>query len=397
MKRSLLIWLVVGATAIALVAWIASKTYWTFEEVQGQRHGEALFNEDYAAQHFVELLGAHAQAAGPLDPLPPVDGVLVLNDWNWHLYAERGAAIRKWVEAGGRLLIDRTLDGGEDFEKWSGISGEELPDDPKGTRKQKAAEQDDCLGLDLATGETPSDPTATLWLLCDATRDFQWRALRPEQLALDHEQHHELLRVGVGQGSVTAVNAYGAFATASFLRGDHARLFVIATQLRRGDVLQFVRGGQAMSLTAWLWSLAAPLLLLLAAVLALALWRMLPRFGPPLPPAVAARRALRAQVAGTAAFLARNHGGHALWAASCAALAETASRHLATPPGADRARLAAGLASLGIGPADALNAALLNPVPDGADHLVRTLATLERARREIQARFNHDPSEGRPR
>ena len=44
---------------------------------------------------------------------PPADSVIVLSAWHWNLSAGRREALERWVESGGRLVVDRTLVGGE--------------------------------------------------------------------------------------------------------------------------------------------------------------------------------------------------------------------------------------------------------------------------------------------
>ena len=106
----------------ALVAWVASNTYWGDIKVPMPPKGEALTNPFYAVQRFAEALGARTawdrvltDAAGRLrSSCSP--------RWHWNLSRGRREALERWVESGGRLVVDRTLVGGEDeFERWSGI------------------------------------------------------------------------------------------------------------------------------------------------------------------------------------------------------------------------------------------------------------------------------------
>ena len=83
----------------------------------------------------------------------------------------------------------------------------------------------------------------------------------------------------VGRGSVTVINASplryrGVFA------GDHAWLFVAATQLRRGDDVHFLSEEEHPSLLALVWRYGRPSCSLALALIVLALWRGGVRFGP---------------------------------------------------------------------------------------------------------------------
>ncbi|HLQ11835.1 MAG TPA: DUF4350 domain-containing protein [Steroidobacteraceae bacterium] len=392
MNRRAAVSLVVGAAIATLFAWIAMNTYWAEEEVEGMRSGEALYNPYYAAALLARQLGADARVEDAFYPLPPARGVLMLTRWNWDLYVTRRDAIRRWVESGGRLVIDRSLGSSAGFTAWSGIRGHQT------ARERDLTAADSigggrCLLLQLKSGTVPSDPSGNIWRLCEVPRNFQWFSSRPVQLALGVSDGYQLLRVGVGKGSVTAVNGYTTFTTDSLLDGDHARLLIIATQLHRGDLLRIVRGDMRISLPGWLWEIGAPVLLLLGAAIVLALWQTMVRFGPRLPPTLAARRSMHEQIAGTASFLARYGGGAALCEASRNALAAAAASRLGLSPASDAAELAAQVARLGGDTAQPVQDALLNPDLSGPAGLVRTLITLERARRRLQRPPTESPLE----
>ena len=392
--------LIVGLAAVIFFVWIAVNSYWVDEQIQGLPHGEAIINPYYAAEQLVRHLDAAASDAGIFDPLPPAGGVLLLSRSNWDFYRTRRPAIRSWVEAGGRLVTDRTLGESTDFSAWSGITGHVVSEKEKAAAKPKSdgksdsdADDDDqseniisgrCQELSLWTGTTPSDPTAIIWRLCGAQRNFHWTTSRPVQLGLGTAVGLQLVRVAVGRGSVTAVNSYDPYDFTSLFDGDHARLLVIATQLHRGDTLRIMRGDARESLPAWLWAIAAPLFVLLATAVALAMWRTMVRFGPLLPEQPPARRSLHAQVAGTARFLARNGGGQALWNALRRSLARVAASRYGTAPATDASALARQLAQLGGEGQERLQGALLRPQLDNADGLARALTALERARRRLQ-------------
>ena len=95
-------------------------------------------------------------------------------------------------------------------------------------------------------------------------------------------------------------------------------------QLRRGDSIVFLSEGDHDSLLRLLWRFGAPAVLLLAAFVALALWRAGARFGPPIAATVTARRSLAEQIRGTGQFALRFGGGRALHAAALRALRDAA-------------------------------------------------------------------------
>src|SRR6185295_6329247 len=109
--------------------------------------------------------------------------------------------------------------------------------------------------------------------------------------ALRHESDIQAVRVAVGKGSVTVINA-SPFRERSLFEGDHGRLFVAATEMRRGDEVRFMSEGAQPSLLALLWQHGSPVVVLAFALVALLLWRRGVRFGPLAAVPEAARRSL---------------------------------------------------------------------------------------------------------
>ena len=135
------------------------------------------------------------------------------------------------------------------------------------------------------------------------------------------------LRVAVGRGSVTVINAV-PFRYRTFLEGNHPSLFVSATQLRHGDSLLFLTEEDHASLLTLVWRFGAPVVLLLALIVALSLWRTSARFGPLTAPPEKARRSLAEQIRGSGQFTLRFGGGRALHAAMVRSVREAAIRRV---------------------------------------------------------------------
>ena len=121
-------WILGGIAVVALAAfigWIAQNSYWDEVSAPTFPRGEAARNPFYAAQRFVEELGATSEWRRALGPLPSPDAVLMLTHWNWDLIESRREQLERWVESGGRLLVDSTIVGGTDaFDQWSGLTNE---------------------------------------------------------------------------------------------------------------------------------------------------------------------------------------------------------------------------------------------------------------------------------
>jgi hypothetical protein len=109
-----------------LLAWIASSLSFKQVRVPAPLRGEAARNPFYAAILFSKTLGVEASWEQVFTE-PPRGSVLVLSGWNWTLSRTRRERMEKWVEDGGRLVVDAWLLGdGEDFERWSGIGHEDV-------------------------------------------------------------------------------------------------------------------------------------------------------------------------------------------------------------------------------------------------------------------------------
>ena len=396
-------WVRIAAVVVVVgfIVWFCSHLRFAETKVPLPLQGEAITNPYYAAIKFAEQL--HAKAAWErIFTVPATDSVILLSNWNWSLSRARRERIEAWVANGGRLVVDNSLIGGsEEFEKWVGVSRLDHSDDASkddeddaakdsagspdekkkrrlDKRERRLVEQfidEDCTTLtEDGTNRTLSvcgiDPSVSL----TSSRKLTW-ALR---------QNHEIqaLRIALGRGSVTVLNA-SPFRYRDFFQGDHPSLFVAMTQLHHGDNLFFFTEEDHASLLTLLWRFAAPVVLLLAALIALALWRNSTRFGPLAATPEKARRSLAEQIRGTGQFTLRFGGGRALHSALVRALREAAIKRL---PAYDRMsseeRIAAvakltGVLESELGPA-------LNYSGARSSHELRNvIAVLETARRRL--------------
>jgi hypothetical protein len=209
------------------------------------------------------------------------------------------------------------------------------------------------------------------------TRSLSWR-LR------DRDGNTQAVRVPIGRGSVTIVNAF-AFGNTDLLQCDSALLFTAATQLHRGDEIHFLTDGRGGSLLPLLWSYGSPVIVLAALLVVLWLWRSGVRFGPLAAAADPARRSLAEQIRGTGQFTLRFGGGTALYTATVRALNEAAARHVPHYERLTGDERVAALGSLtGLGSSE-LAAALLDPAARRPHDIRKTIAFLEAARRRLAA------------
>ena len=117
--------------AVGLLAWLGSQMSFKEMKVPVPLQGEAARNPFYAAIRLSEELGAEATWERVFTQ-PPDDSVIFLSEWNWTLSRTRRERLERWVEAGGRLIVDGSMIGGfEEFERWSGVgeADEEIADE----------------------------------------------------------------------------------------------------------------------------------------------------------------------------------------------------------------------------------------------------------------------------
>lgn len=377
-------WAVLAAIAL-LITWIARNTYWEETTVPMPMKGEARTNSMYAARLLAERLGVTASAEHSLDTLPDTSAVIYLSYWNWNLVRERREQLQRWVEAGGRLVADSTLMGGDrELEDWAGIKLSILPIDEEAARQSADDEEDDCADLEVET--TVPDPTTTSasYYICGlelAGRLVTSGRHRASWLLSDQDGIHAL-RVGIGRGSFTLINGT-PFDNYTLFDGDNALMFVAATHMDRGDRLLFLSEEKSTPLLGLMWMHGAPVVLLFLGAIALALWRNSSRFGPPAGAPDPARRSLAEQIVGTGRFTLRFGSGRALHAATVRALHETAQRYV-SGYGSMHAdtRIAALASNTGLDEST-LAEAINYSGPRSASELRKAITLLETARRRI--------------
>src|SRR5262245_28158524 len=377
-RKQLVISLLVTVTVATLAVWVGRNTDWVEIKVPMPPKGEALVNPFYATQRFADRLGARTSWDRILVS-PPAGAVIVLSGWHWSIGRARRATLEAWVESGGRLVVDDMLiDPSDEFEEWSGVAWrfpdpDEKPDDQA---------EDDPLCRHVRQEPAPREDD-TMWL-CDL--DSSWlETSRPVLWGLRDKKGLQAVRVAVGKGSVTVINA-APFRNRGIFDGDHGRVFVAATGLRRGDEVHFLSEDKYPSLLTLTWRYGAPAVAIGLALVVLFLWRGAVRFGPLAPAPAIARRSLADQILGSGRFALRHGGGKALHAASVRALDEAARRRISRYAVMSPEERSAALARATGFDRDSLAAAIHHHRWRTGAELHRTLALLEAARRETLTR-----------
>jgi hypothetical protein len=375
-SKRLRIWLVIVLAVGAAGTWIGRNTSWEEVRIPMPPKGEALVNPFYAVQRFAEALGARTTWDRTLT-IPRADAVIVLSSWHWSVAQSRRASLQQWVESGGRLVVDSTLiDPAGDFDKWSGVH----QDFPEPDEFEKLPTPPDCTSLHDDAGDQLS--------MCHIGYSWLWSARSPEW-ALRDKAHLQAARVRIERGTVTVINA-NAFHTRTLFDGDHGRIFVAATELRRGDEVHFLSEDDYPSLLALTWRHGAPSVVVALALAGILLWRGAVRFGPLAPPPSSARRSLADQIRGSGRFALQHGGGRALHAACVRALDAAARRRISRYGALTPDERAAALARVTGVDRDSLAAAIHHPRWQTAGELPRTLAFLESTRRETLTRLRPD-------
>jgi len=378
---------VLFALAVGLTGyWFARNTHWEEVEVKTPPKGEAATNPFYALQRLSEALGAHTQVRHEIVSLPSASGVIFINYWNWNIIPERRARLEQWVSQGGRLVVGYNEIQDDAFQKWVGVKELPLPDtsDEDDTPSHRSAPKSKltCGSVTrrLTSATDPGEHFATCGFMLSSlgtTRKTTWRLL-------DRDGHTQVLRIPIGRGSVTLLNAVSP-GNESLFCGEYGLLFAAATQLHRGDLVSFLTESSGGSLLGLTWKYGAPVVTLGIVLIALWLWRSGVRFGPLLAPTESARRSLAEQIRGTGRFTLRFGGGAALYAATVRALNEVAGRHILHYERLSDTERVAALASLTrLEPGD-LAQALGDPGARRPKEIRKTIAFLEAARRRLLA------------
>jgi hypothetical protein len=371
-----------GALCVVLLAalgvYVARNTYWVDVPIPTPPKGEAVTNPFYAAQRFAEALGAATRRAhSPAVPSPR--SVIVLSAWHWDLSPERRTAIKRWVESGGRLVVDHLLSGDvEEFESWSGV---EWDFNEAAANAYYESHDDGSPRPECSPVKEVVPQSGTSYSVCGLYFSFL-KTSRPMQWALRDEMGLQAVRVGVGEGSVTVINVV-PFTRRSLFDGDHATLFVAATRLQRGDEVLFLTEDDHPSLLALLWIYGAPSVALSLVLLAFFLWRGAARFGPMLALPEPRRRSMAEQIRGSGSFALKFGEGAPLHAAAVRALTEAARRRIPAYSQLSPPQRATALGEATGMDGDAIVSAISVVGKRRAKELPNTLALLECARRQL--------------
>ncbi len=344
MTRGRLILLILVPALLLLIYGIVVNSTWKEVKVPTPLQGEAAINPFYAAEKLVKELGAEGRWSRDLTQLPKPTEALLVSGWHWNVSAPRRERLQRWVESGGRLVVDGSVVGIEELADWLDVEivypfedeEEDYSTDPDTYQSEEAASEaeqmtsddlQDCRDFSHEVSPPGIEHLRDRWTFCSFDRDRRFVGQSNVTWALADSVGTQVIRVSRGRGSVTIVDGT-PFMWRELQRVDHGLLLVNALQLRRGDAVLFLSGDREDSLLDLIWRHGWPVVLLgLVTVLTL-LWRRGARLGPLLPDPDPARRSLGEQILGTGRFIFRAGGAHALHTAALQALDRIAEQKL---------------------------------------------------------------------
>ena len=390
-----------AALVAAAIAWFMRSIEWVDVNVPSPARGEAARDRFYAAKQLARRLGASVTTVHDLERLPPAGATLVIGSRRWSMFPGREAALRRWIDAGGHLVVLQSAwsaDG--ETPRWVPMRSAPL---------RRAAPASAASAPATATAASaPLDIEALLARLAMGGPCHDFIEPKGIDAAFGTARHYRLcgqpirvlhagaptwllrgsegavaVRIDYGRGDITANALDGSFDNRALVRDDGALAFAAMLQLREGDTVWFFDEETRARLLSLLWDRGAPALLLAGAAILLLLWRSGTRFGPLLADPARARRSVGEQVRRTAAFIAAG-GGTALHRASVRALEEEARRSIAGYASLLGARdRAEAIARTTREDAASLGAAMSPLQRPGRHRLAGAIARLERARRAL--------------
>lgn len=433
MTREHLGWLLALLTLLVGGWWLSENTEWVEQESSRAAQGEARDNPVYAFGQLLRQLGVHVERHEALAAMPPPQARLLLLSSDWELMPERAEQLRQWVLRGGHLvLMERENWDDTALAAWipidaAYVKAAERPkaaQEPASSPKATASALPDrtalvsspplwgdtptltaCHGfspgwmLRAKPGQTPAwtlsrveGTPATQGLLAQQDQALQALQGKPARPAKPFPQ---ALRLPVGQGSVTVINAENLLVfNNNALRCDNPLLLAAAVQAEPGATVWIYLHEKREALLPWLWQQGWIAIVAGALALAAALWRAAVRFGPRLAPAPRLRRSISEQVRGLGSYL-HGSGREALLVAQQRALLEVATLRLprfARLPAGEQAQALA--AATGLAAAE-LATALATRHCTRAE-LAPRLQVLEAARRRLHRTPARPPEERHP-
>jgi hypothetical protein len=315
MNRTLF-WSIFGTLALMILG--AAWFFANFDRVPStkwEKPGkEALRNPYLALERFTARLGrplTRVSNALALDQLPP-GGVLLLDDERRiHVNPKRAGALFEWVSRGGYLIVAAEGESVDDpVLDRLGVTWYAAPEEPRGDGEEQAGKT--AGGNSGTTAGQCSAPPADsadqapetvlvrlpgrdkpLYLERAATGGLQPGDPVPVWRAGVDGRRSTLLHYAYGRGQITVLDDFGFLTNWSIGDHDHAELiWALVQRYRPEGELRLATRLKVPTLWEWLVESAWTVLVSGGCLIAVWLWRIVPRFGGTLSVAEPARRSL---------------------------------------------------------------------------------------------------------
>ena len=327
------VWIAVTAAALAVlsVAWFLTSFDRETFETRGQPQPPALRNPWLATEMLLTRMGHRvttSQEAAALDRLPKGGTAILSSERQYHLTPSRMDALLAWVEEGGLLIADgagvggndpllKALDvsltvGQPDEHDGNADDDEDERDAPKAKADARKRREPALRVVDVPGYGRELRMRSSGWTLYPGSVEPAWKVAGETDKR--GRTAYEILAFKRGAGEIVLVNGLWRFGFRQALsREDHAEILLalIATHQRGGEVAILARLATP-SLFEWLWDNAKAFLASAAVLLALWLWRIVPRFGVLRPDPPRPRRSLIAHLHAVGRFLWRHRAAAVL-------------------------------------------------------------------------------------
>jgi hypothetical protein len=331
MSNRLAFWSIFGGAVLCVLVylWFILNFDRVAYETRTPPGSAALRNSYLAAERLLQQLGYRVQTvqdAASLESLPPGGTLILGGERQFHLTRARVDALFRWVEQGGYLLADTAMVGASDpiLRRLDVHRSAPL----RGAPQQATAQDEDDGEADVQRrrearlANSPNrEPPRSLVAIPGYGRTLRMRAgadqLAAGRIAPEWAVHgvpegkqktagEEVLHFRLGRGHVALVNGLSRFGNYAIAVDDHAEVLaaLCAVYQPRGEVRIMTRLA-VPSLWRWLADHAQAALVSAALLLALWLWRIVPRFGVARPEAPSQRRSLIEHLRAMGRFLWR--------------------------------------------------------------------------------------------
>jgi hypothetical protein len=239
--------------------------------------GEARRNSFLAAERLLARMGMrvrHVKTPGELRELP-ANGTLILPDRRDSIAPDERRRLLAWVDGGGHLIVED-----EDHRR---------PDpllEALAVKRAPTPRPERETALEVRLPHAPAPMKVRMHAL-------QTLEAPQAEVTIRGKAATHLVHFARGRGQVTALNDLAFMRNGAIGANDHAEFLWQLVRFRPATAAVFVFDNpQKLSLAGWLADNAWPALAAAAAVLALWLWHIAPRFGPLAPDPEPARRRL---------------------------------------------------------------------------------------------------------